>query len=117
MAHWVLGNAADGIHLDVNENSSNGAVSGTLTVDGLNFSVSGLWTADGSLPGRNVSNINLRGSAASPNAPGAPVFVALSGQISFNNGNPNITGMSVGVYTASSNTGALVSKLSQLSPA
>lgn len=116
MAHWVVGNTADGVHLDVNEDSSNGAVSGTLTISGIAYPVQGLWSANGSVAGRKFSNIGLRGSAPSPGAPGAPNFVALSGQISFNGGNPNITGIDAGVYMASSNTGQLLNLVTQLVP-
>lgn len=116
MANWVVGNTADGVHLDVNENSSTGNVSGTLTIAGVAYPVQGNWTASGSVPGRNVSNLELRGAAPSPGAAGAPNFVALSGQISFNGGNPNISGIDAGVYMASSNTGELLNTVTQLVP-
>ena len=116
MANWIVGNDADNIHLNVNEDSSTGSVTGTLTIDGIAYAVNGNWTANGSVPGRNVSNLELRGSAPSPSAPQAPNFVALSGQISFNGGNPNITAINAGVYMTSSNSGQLFAAISQLTP-
>jgi hypothetical protein len=114
--HWHMANSDNTVTLTTDENSSNGSVWGTVQYGGLTYNVKGMWSASGAVTGRNVSIIQLAGSAAPANAPQAPNFLTLSGTISFNGQAPNITGMNLGVFVSSSNTGALDTVYTQLVP-
>lgn len=67
MSHWVLGSEkhSDGtrdVMIDFSNDDSNGAMSGTLVLDGRTYYINGNWAASGSLPGRQYSAFALWGS-------------------------------------------------------
>jgi|GEM_PF-6637217 len=111
---WKFANADRSIIVNLEENSSNGSVWGSVQYGGLTYPVTGNWQASGSVPGRVSSPFEVSGAVNPPTAPEAPNFLAMSGLIT--GGAPNMTSMMVGLNVSSSLTGEVHSLQSTLSP-
>lgn len=75
---WNLA-SADGDVILATSADDNGGMSGTLTVDGTNFAVTGNWAASGSLPGRNASVFFVSGEHDI--GPSLPDYLGASGNM------------------------------------
>lgn len=75
MTRWNLASTDSQVILTVDEDDSNGAMSGTLQAHGTTFQVKGAWSASGSVPGRNASAFAISGN----DGLAAPTWVSASG--------------------------------------
>lgn len=101
--HWNFTSDDQSVTVNLMETSNNGALWGTVTYQGTQYPVAGMWQASDSLPGRSTSNLQLSGQVET--APGVPDYVALSGLI--RGIAPNMGPMDVVVQAVSSATGQL----------
>ena len=74
MGNWVLKSEGGETQMNVNAEGS-GVVGGTITFHGVQYAVSGVWAAAGSVPGRNYSAFAVQGG----DGQSAPEFIAAAG--------------------------------------
>lgn len=111
--HWHFTNADQTVTVNLSENSSNGAVWGTITYQGSDYPVSGMWQASygGGIAARKTSNLQLSGQF---DGTSIPDFIALSGLI--RGTAPNMTEMNVTLNMASTGSGEVNQVSADLAP-
>lgn len=113
--HWNFTDNNRSVTVNLAEDSSNGAVWGTVEYRNQTFQVTGMWEAafGGGIQARRVSTLQLGGAYRSGG--NVPVFIALSGHIG--GSAPNMNGIDMTLHVASSADGTLSQQTGQLTTA